>query len=257
MAKVKRKVVRRTGRLLVTREQLRAQRAQVHSVSIGFQQVMDFGDPTLREAFRLWWHPYDMGPDFDALTGQARVVTRTRGRGRSGSGTVKRVAPVRPVLSGDQIERRKLDPAYFQRIDRAMRSLRVADRKSGRKVRPFRKTAPPSPKPAPVKVVITLGYPLSEERQKVVTIDRKYPGAIFGLAHDFYRELYAEDEKRGGEPGPMKRGQGPLLNRGRGPLVWGHDLGDLSFGRCEYRAFDKKTARALGAEGEFTFGVDS
>jgi len=107
------------------------------------------------------------------------------------------------------------------------------------------------------KVVITLDYPLTEARTKVVTIDRRYPGAIFGLVHDFYRELYAEDEKLGGKPGPMNGGKGPLLNRGSGPLVWGHDLGDLGFERCCYRKLSKKEAKELGAEGEFKFWIGS
>ena len=163
-------------------------------------------------------------------------------------------------MRGDMIERRKLDPAYYRRIERAMRSMRAVNRKTGKSVKVFRKRDTrdqPSKRPAPVRVLVTLDYPLTEVQQRVFTIDRKYPGAIFGLAHDFYRELYAEDERDGGEAGPMNGGRGPILNRGRGPLVWGHDLGDLGFEGCRYRKLSAADAKRTGAEGEFTFSIGS
>jgi|GEM_PF-3354696 len=205
----------------------------MQSVSLTSPQVIDFGDPTIREAYRIWWHPYDMGDDFDVLTG------------RYGS-----------VLDGDQIERRKLDPAYYRGIERAFASMRLtkSDGKRARRAKPEKRPAR-STKRMPVRVVIRLTYPLTSPQERVVTIDRKYPGAIFGLAHDFYRDLYAQDEADGGRPGPSKGG--PLLNRGFGPLVWGHDLGDLAFESCQYRAYDKARAKQLGAEGVFTFGIGS
>jgi hypothetical protein len=224
-------------------ERARMERARYHSVSIWSPSVIEFGDPSLREAFRIWWHPYDMGADFDALTGRDGVVIRTKPTKRGGRGTIKRIPAAHPVMGGDQIERRKLDPGYYRRIERVLGKRRKRDLPSRRK--------------APVNVVITLNYPLAKPCSKIVTIDRRYPGEIFALTHDFYRELYAEDEKGGGKAGPSG-GKGPMLNRGFGPLVWGHDLGDLVFESCEYRAFDKKMVKyPLNTEGEFTFGIGS
>lgn len=222
--------------------------ARIHSVSIECPTVIEFGDQALRESFRLWWHPNDMGPDFNVLTGQDEHVSFKRGKLHG----FKSVPAKHPVMSGRAIERRRLDPGYYRRIDRAMGRFMSGGRKRLAKRRKL-----PSAKRAPVKVRIALNYPLSETRTKIVVIDRRYPGEIFALTHDFYRELYAEDEKSGGEAGPMNGGQGPLLNRGRGPLVWGHDLGDLCFESCRYKAFDKGMAKRTGAEGEFTFGIGS
>jgi hypothetical protein len=275
MKKTRKRHVKRTPRRPPSAQlQLRENDRVTNSVSLVCPSVIELGDPSLREAFRLWWHPYDMGADFDALTGQHSSVPFRRGRVHG----FKRVPAKHPVLPGDLIERRKLDPGYYQRIERAMRVARVVNRKTGKKVKLFGKPRHPLPnaKPAPVKVLITLSYPLTERRSKLVTIDRRYPGEIFALTHDFYRELYAEDEREGGTAGPMNGGKGPLLNRGRGPLVWGHDLGDLVFERCEYRALPKSTVRVdvrgqviargntkppgrsnVAVEGEFTFGIGS
>jgi len=257
--KIKGKMARRRATTNHVVSSVRTERARMHSVSIGSPGVIEFGDPALREAFRIWWHPYDMGTDFDELTGQDGRVIRIKRTKRGGHGSITRVPAKHPVMSGDSIERRKLDPGYYRRIDRAMRSMRVVSRKTSKSAKPFRRMALPSARPAPVKVVITLTYPLSEKRSKVVTIDRRYPGEIFALTNDFYRELYAEDERAGGKAGPMNGGAGPLLNRGRGPLIWGHDLGDLVFESCKYRAFDEATKKKLltKAEGEFTFGIGS
>lgn len=232
--------------------------ARTHSVSVNGPQVIDFGDPALREAFRVWWHPYDMGEDFDELTGAGRTVVRvTRRTARGERGTIKNIPAARPVMRGDTIARKKLAPAYFRRIDRVLsRLVQVVDKRTGRKktIRPKPHRDPPS-RPAPVKVVILLNYPLTAPQRKVVTIDRRYPGAIFGLCHDFYQELYVRDEQRGGKAGPANGG--PMLNRGFGPLVWGHDLGDLGFESCRYRKFSAADAKKYGAEGEFTFGIGS
>lgn len=232
--------------------------SMLRSVSVDGPQVIDFGDPTLREAFRVWWHPYDMGEDFDEMTGSARVIVRmTHRTPRGGGGTIKTVTPDRPIMGGDTIMRHKLDPAYYRRIERAFsRPIQAVNRKTGRKVTVKPRPRPKwSSRPAPVKVVILLNYPLTAPQRKVVIIDRKYPGAIFGLTHDFYRELYAADEETGGKAGPANGG--PMLNRGFGPLVWGHDLGDLGFESCRYRKFSPADAKKYGAEGEFSFGLGS
>ncbi len=252
----------------ISRERYVADIRRRHSVGIDSPSVIEFGDEALREAFRKWWHPYDMGADFDALTGQRSVqLVVTQRTKHGGAGKIHRSrAPKHAVMRGDTIERRKLDPDYYRHLDRAFASKRKR-----------KKREQPSARPAPVKVLITLTYPLNETRTKLVTIDRRYPGAVFALAHDFYRELYAEDEARGGEAGPMNDGKGPLLNRGKGPLVWGHDLGDLVFESCEYRARPgayvqtdergqvvalRKTRAAkrrgeVEIEGVFTFGIGS
>ena len=217
-------------------ERMRKAMSRIRSVAVDTPQVIDLGDPTLREAFRLWWHPYDMGPDFDELTGRSD----------------------REFMRGDQIVRHKLDPGYYRRIKRAFRGpIFAVNPKTGRKVKvKLRKPRPmPSRRVAPVKVVIRLDYPLRSPQSKVVTIDRKYPGEIFALTHDFYRELYAQDVKGGGKEGPAAGG--PMLNRGFGPMVWGHDMGDLAFGSCHYRKFSLADAKKYGAEGEFTFGIGS
>lgn len=72
--KKKRRGGMKRGHARTVSERIRQVMTRIKSVSIDGPQVMDFGDPTLREAFRLWWHPYNMGPDFDELTGQAGQV---------------------------------------------------------------------------------------------------------------------------------------------------------------------------------------
>lgn len=244
MAKVKSKVgatkarrrLSRRSKSLHTSDRMRKVIARIRSVAVDTPQVIDLGDPTLREAFRLWWHPYDMGPDFDDLTGRSD----------------------RELMRGDQIVRHRLDPGYYRRIMRAFRRpIFAVNPKTDRKVKvKLRKPRPaPSRRAAPVKVVIRLDYPLRSPQSKVVTIDRKYPGEIFALTHDFYRELYAHDVKRGGKEGPANGG--PMLNRGFGPMVWGHDMGDLAFESCRYRKFSPADAKKHGAEGVFTFGIGS
>ena len=244
-----RRALRRKHRLLSKSVALQ----RTNSVTIGGAQVIDFGDPVLREAFRLWWHPYDMGPDFDELVGAERRVLGKRNA--RGGYPVAVAPPVRSVIAGDRIRRRELDPDYYRRLDRAFRHI-VRPKRGGKPVTVASRKRP-SARPAPVKVVVRLDYPLSEPQEKVVSIDRRYPGEVFALAHDFYRELYAQDEADGGKPGPMNGGRGPLLNRGRGPLVWGHDLGDLVFESCQYRRLPAKESERIGAEGVFTFGIGS
>jgi hypothetical protein len=218
----------------------------VHSVSIVGPRVIEFGDAPLREVFRVWWHPYDMGVDFNELTGQSTPVIRLS----SPRGRVTLHQPAHPIVRGDELRRRELDPDYYARLDRVFR--RIDRARGARRVVPQRRA---SARPAPVRVAIVLTYPLTETRRTVVTIDRRYPGEVFAHAHDFYRALYAEDGWRGGVAGPAP-GSG-MLNRGRGPLVWGHDLGDLSFEGCTYRKYPKQTAKEIGAEGEFRFQVGS
>jgi len=219
--------------------------ARRDSVSVGGPQIADFRDPSLREVFRTWWHPIDMGADFDEMTGQRVLVSATVRKGDH-----RRKFRRGLVTPGFALRRRELDPNYYKSLDKFRRR---AKRRGAKRSRLYQM---PASKLA-VRVVIVLDYPLNETRTKVVTIDRRYPGAIFGLVHDFYRELYSEDEKLGGKSGPMNDGKGPLLNRGRGPLVWGHDLGDLVFEGCFYQKLPPKEAKQLGAEGAFKFWIGS
>jgi hypothetical protein len=195
-----------------------------------FLPVVAFGNEALREAFRVWWNPYDMGDDFKKLTGA--------GTHKFSGNTVRVTRPT--IRSGDVIELDRLDP----------------NRIGGRKFLRRLGRTPAKSTRVPVQVHILLTYPLTEERRKVVVIDRRYPGQIFALAHDFYRELYAEDEKRGGKPGPVPGSR--LQNRGSGPLIWGHDIGDLAFESCEYKSYSKPVVDGRSTvEGEFTFGIGS
>jgi hypothetical protein len=175
-----------------------------------------------------------MGPDFDALCGASVWKPFRRGK-RHGMRRVKNAT----VESGANLMLDKLDKSRVKLVSR---------RASGEKT---------IKKRCPVKVRLTIDYPVQEKQTKIVTIDRRYPGEIFALLHDFYREIYAEDERRGGKPGPMN-GEGTFpLNRGGGPLVWGHDIGDLAVETVHYRALAKGDKNGDGAEGEFTFGIGS
>jgi len=259
--KKRRKYKRHTlrARKTITREEYERRIRARNSTSLGFLSVVAFGNKALREAFRVWWHPHDMGADFDRLTGAP--VWSVMGR-------VHERVERQTVIDGGAIELRRLNPPH-PNVAKFMRGIKVH-----RGFKPARRPPAPSAARATVKVRIVLTYPLVEPRSKVVIIDRRYPGEIFGLAHDFYRELYAEDEKLGGEAGPMNGGRGPLLNRGKGPVITSHDIGDLCFGRCWYIALPKrgaligKTAAwgpdltlaardTDGAEGVFLFGIDS
>jgi hypothetical protein len=200
--------------------------------NIGSLQVVAFGHEALRETFRVWWHPFrGMGPDFDVLCGASVWKPFRRGK-THGMRRVKNAT----VVSGKSLMLDKLDPPLMRRRMRGEKMIK---------------------KRCPVKVRLTIDYPVREKQTKIVTIDRRYPGEIFALLHDFYREIYAEDERRGGKPGPMNNGKGPLYNRGGGPLVWGHDIGDLAIEAVHYRAFAKGDKNGDGAEGEFTFWIGS
>ena len=96
MKKKSRKTAKQSGFLVSRRNAVQAATERMNSVSIGYPEVIDFGDATLREAFRLWWHPHDMGADFDELTGQAGSVirtTRTRGGAHGADPSRPRQAP--------------------------------------------------------------------------------------------------------------------------------------------------------------------
>jgi len=192
--------------------------------SLLFPSVVALGNEALREAFRVWWNPsWEMGKDFQKLTGATVVY----GNGRSKGATIR---------SGYSIELGRL----------AGRSLL-----RGR----FRKKLKSTK--SMVNVCIRLRYPLAEERTKVVAIDRRYPGEIFAHAHDFYRELYAEDDKRVGNATPKGSTR---FNRVAGPLIWGHDISDLVFESCAYKAYprpQKVEGVRRPVEGEFTFGIGS
>ena len=231
--KRRKKIVRRRPLSAKRRKEIEAQHV-LDTSNIGFLQVVAFGHEPLREAFRVWWHPFrGMGDDFDKLCGHAVYVpVDVKTKGRTVTGRMKRVRKA-TVVSGESLMLDKLDPSRVPLMRRRMRGANMIKTR------------------CPVKVRLTIDYPVTEKQTKVVKIDRRYPGEIFALLHDFYREIYAEDERRGGKPGPMND---RCLNRGGGPLVWGHDIGDLCVETVHYKALKKDPD---GAEGEFTFGIGS
>ncbi len=202
--------------------------------NIGFLQVVAFGHEPLREAFRVWWNPFwGMGEEFAKLCGHVVFKPyKVKGKNSTGLHGMKRVKKA-TVVSGESLMLDKLDPSRVSLMRRRMRGDNLIKTR------------------CPVKVKLTINYPVTENQTKVVKIDRRYPGEIFALLHDFYREIYAEDERRGGKPGPMNS---RCLNRGGGPLVWGHDIGDLAIESVHYKALKNDPD---GAEGEFHFGIGS
>lgn len=110
---------------------------------------------------------------------------------------------------------------------------------------------------APATVRIVLDYPLQEEFTRAVEIDLRRPGEVFGLAADLYRELYAEDERRGGGAHMDEIVPGSkLMNRASGPLVWGHDIRDLVFEGAHFRRLEA-SKDPDGCVGEFRFAIGS
>ncbi len=171
----------------------------------------------IREATRIWWSPF--GEKIDKLT--------------------------KDVRPGWALETDKLDPEGAKFAQKVFRH----GRKGKKSLKPIAKAKPR------VKVRLTLDYPLSEPRSTITTIDRRYPGEVFGLCHDFYQKLYAEDEKLGGKSMAANKPDDPLpLNRRRGPLIWGHDLHDLVFQGILYTPVRKNKD---GVEGEFRFSIGS
>jgi len=255
----------------MTRAEHMASVQRTESISIDYPLVIDFGNKALREAYKVWWHP-NLGPEFMRLTGHVFAKIEKGGLLRFGNSTVER---------GSSIERGKLNapsPAEKRARDAYMRGIEA--RRGAKKFPRRGRQVEASAARAPVKVRIVLNYPLSSVMSKTVTIDRRYPGEIFALAHDFYRQIYKWDEKSGGKAGPMNAGKGPLMNRGKGPLVWGHDIGDLVFETCHYfelpkkGQFNEKTSKTYkaarissemslpgresdGAEGVFMFSIGS
>lgn len=132
----------------------------------------------------------------------------------------------------------KINPAQQKRFEKLFRGRR----------KPRQKTR------APAKVRIVLDYPLYKQVTKIVTIDRRFPGEILGLTHDFYKEIYKSDDAQGGKSSTENK-SGPLkYNRSFGPLVWGHDIEDLVFESVMYHTLSKNKE---GVEGEFTFCIGS
>jgi hypothetical protein len=239
----KTKTVKRYRRRKLTQKEIAKREAQAirESTCLMYPSIVAFGkDTAIREAYRIWWRPPWDQVAFCVLIGEKPPV-----RVKDHGGGMRHFRS--NVVPGSTIEFERLEPKHAAR----MRSF-FRKRRGG----PARHTATPGPtrRRAPVRVRIDLHYPLREKRSKVVVLDRRYPGEIFGLAHDFYRELYAEDERRGGKAGPMNGGKGPLVNRGAGPLIWGHDIADLVFEGVHYTLLKKNLG---GIEGAFTFEIGS
>ena len=208
-----------------TREQIEKQYIR-DSASLNCISIVAFGHEALREAYRVWWNPVvGMGEDFKHLTGQSIYE-------KIGHGYRRVKGP--DIVSGDTIMLRKLDPQGHRVMQRVFGKSRGSTKRS------------------PVRVKLIIDYPVTRKQIKIVTIDRRYPGEIFSILHDFYREIYALDEKQGGKAGPSPGSK--LINRGFGPLVWGHDIGDLVIESIHYKKLDKDPE---GAEGVFSFRIGS
>jgi len=79
----------------------------------------------------------------------------------------------------------------------------------------------------PVDVYVDLTYPFTEAVPEDVRTRNFQANTIEDVCREvrsIYEGIYAEDERLGG---PVKNPNSPLINRGLGPWVWGHDIGDL------------------------------
>jgi hypothetical protein len=80
----------------------------------------------------------------------------------------------------------------------------------------------------PVDVYFLLHYPLTEavpEGSRESLFKAQTVKAVLLEIRRVYETIYAEDERLGG---PVKHPDSPLVNRGFGPWVWGHDMSDLA-----------------------------
>jgi len=109
------------------------------------------------------------------------------------------------------------------------RTRNRSTRRTGR-LRPIAKVQPPR---ATVRIV--LDYPMTEPRTRIVTIHRQFPGEVFGLCHDFYARLYADDEASSTS------------------LIYGHSLDQLTFRGVIYTPLRRRGKD--GVEGEFHFEI--
>lgn len=106
-----------------------------------------------------------------------------------------------------------------------------------------------------INVAVEISAYLSEKQSRVVQVSSKRFGDVFGIAHDLYADVYKRDDaewrKVGKKKAPTAGEQWQeaiddgkvskkeagfrtgLVNRARGRLVWGHEMGDLAFeGLC-------------------------
>jgi hypothetical protein len=88
----------------------------------------------------------------------------------------------------------------------------------------------------PIEATIEIDAYLTDQvpnkfRKRTVMITR--PGEALAQAALMYKKLYAADAKLGGltaeETTKRHPGRAFPLNRGFGPYIWGHDIGDLVF----------------------------
>lgn len=102
-----------------------------------------------------------------------------------------------------------------------------------------------------INVAVEIGAYLSEKQSRVIRVSSKRFGDVFGVAHDLYADVYKRDDaewrKAGKKQAPTVGEQAReaikagtvtkkeagfavgLVNRARGRLVWGHEMGDLVF----------------------------
>jgi hypothetical protein len=117
-----------------------------------------------------------------------------------------------------------------------------------------------SPAAKTINVAVEISAYLSEKQSRVVQVSSKRFGEVFGVAHDLYADVYKRDDAEWKKAGKgrvptageqwqedVKAGKVTkkeagfrtgLVNRARGRLVWGHEMGDLSFEGLHFEPSD-------------------
>jgi hypothetical protein len=84
-----------------------------------------------------------------------------------------------------------------------------------------------------VSVTLDLTYPLTDAvpvRMSHRTFKAKTVWDVCKKIRSMYEKIYEKDEELGGKTAAQSKKEDPrrrLDNRGFGPLIWGHDIGDL------------------------------
>lgn len=217
---------------LITMESGAAEAAAQHdfeSHAVPFSPPVEAFSPgsAIRETFALWWTAEMSTPE----------------------------AAARPVEVGSMIRvgGRHTDPYDLKELFKILRRKHRVRPEGPRLLWPDDK----SEEPPVMKVNVRITYPLHQPKERDFDIKLSRIGDVFGFAYDLYREVYdTEDAMREkGTPAPRvgERGGHPkCMNRASGPLVWGHDMGDLIFESLHFAPSDKE-----GHLGFVEFGIGS